>query len=520
MRNSRKQFMVHNPTICFQAFLAAVITGYILHLYAFTNIVPNSDGIGRVYDLQNMTVSGRWFLQYATAPSGFTQMPTFIGLLSLCFLGLSAAIVVDLLEIKSTKISVLLGMIMVSVTSVGYTFLYLFTASAYCIGIFLAVLCPWFAKKGGLFQLLAVVTLAFSMGIYQAYAPLAIALFVVLVIQFIFTQKATPKATVALGMPYVVILMGGAGLYYLILQLVLTITNQQLLSYLGMEQGFPFSQIPQLILSAYKQVVVYFFVPERATTTWFLAVCHVIVFGLGGVALLSTLKKNASTWRYMAVLGLCFIFPLAVGFGQIISPWSAPTPLMQYPYVGVYLLVLCLLDSAMEQGLVGTTMKKAIVPMVVLVVLGGGWMCNLLYTASAQAHRATESYVTRLLGRIESVSGYQSDMPVYIVGAFPENLYYHDIFSYGLIDHYSAPTNSVLPLNKHVYYYLNDWLNIPIEHPSEEDMIAMSSSEYFQAMPLYPDDGSVAVVDGVVVAKIAPEYQPKSDYEIAYEKRK
>ena len=49
------------------AFFGCLTTGLLVHLYAFTNLIPNSDGLSRVYDLQQMTVSGRWFLHYASA---------------------------------------------------------------------------------------------------------------------------------------------------------------------------------------------------------------------------------------------------------------------------------------------------------------------------------------------------------------------------------------------------------------------------------------------------------------------
>ena len=74
------------------AFISCVLVGYLVHLYAFTNIIPNGDGLSRVYDLQQMTVSGRWFLHYATALNNFTQMPAVIGALSLLLLGLAAAL--------------------------------------------------------------------------------------------------------------------------------------------------------------------------------------------------------------------------------------------------------------------------------------------------------------------------------------------------------------------------------------------------------------------------------------------
>ena len=51
-------------------------------------------------------------------------------------------------------------------------------------------------------------------------------------------------------------------------------------------------------------------------------------------------------------------------------------------------------------------------------------------------------------------------------------------------------------------------------------MKAVAASSQFKAMPLYPADGSVALLDGRVVVKVQETYTPKSDYEIAYENRR
>ena len=88
------------------------------------------------------------------------------------------------------------------------------------------------------------------------------------------------------------------------------------------------------------------------------------------------------------------------------------------------------------------------------------------------------------------------------------------------MDHYSVPIHKVAELNKHIYYYLNDWLSIPVEEPAEDTMIAMADSEIFAEMPLYPAQGSVRVVDGKAVVKLRETYTPKSDFEIAYENRR
>lgn len=35
------------------AFFSCLIAGYLIHLYAFTNLIPNSDGLSRVFDPQD-----------------------------------------------------------------------------------------------------------------------------------------------------------------------------------------------------------------------------------------------------------------------------------------------------------------------------------------------------------------------------------------------------------------------------------------------------------------------------------
>ena len=70
---------------------------------------------------------------------------------------------------------------------------------------------------------------------------------------------------------------------------------------------------------------------------------------------------------------------------------------------------------------------------------------NLLYTAADQAHRATLSYATRLLTRIESCPGYTGEEEVLIIGSFPTDRIYADIESYALVDHYSVPRDTVAP---------------------------------------------------------------------------
>lgn len=512
------------------AFFGCFLAGYLGHLYAFTNLIPNSDGLSRVFDLQQMTVSGRWFLHYASALNDFTQMPALIGFLSVLFLSLAAALTVDLLGLNSRTFSVLAGAAMALFPCVGYTFLYMFTASAYSLAIFLAVLSVWLAREGRVQWLLGALALAVAMGTYQAYATVAISLSLLVVLGRVLDKESSFRDTLNLGLRLVGYLAVGAVLYYVILLVFLKVKNLELLSYLGMDaaaEGYPFSQLPSLLVECYKQAIAFFFLPGSANgfANLFMVLLDLLALVLGLVALWTVFVRRGlfqEKWRPIGALALLVLLPLGMNFMQVLSPYSAPTPLMKYAFVCVYLLVLLALDRADgldELGKLRVLLPSGVVwcALLLLFCLNTN---NLLYTASAQAHRATESYATRLLARIESCEGYEPGMEIAIVGAVPADQIQSDIPSYLQVDHYSVPMHSVLPLNKHIYYYLNGWLSFPVDEPSEETMISISDSAAFQDMPLYPAQGSVQVLDGRVVVRMAEEYTPKSNYELAYENRR
>lgn len=510
------------------AFFACIITGYLVHLYAFTNIVPCSDGLSRVYDPQQMTVSGRWFLHYASMLNGFTQMPAVIGLLSMLLLGAAAAMTVGLLHVRSRSLGGVCGAVMAAFPCLGYTFLYMFTASAYCLAIFMAVLAVQLAVRGKGWFVPAVLLLAMAMGTYQAYAAMSIALSVLVVIEFLTRPEATLRGTLRLGGRLVAFLALGAAAYYGILQIFLRVKHVQLLSYLGMDTvmtHYPLAKLPSLLVTTYKQVLAFFFIPGSANgyDTPVLSVLNALLLAAAAVSLVAALRHDRllrQPWRVLLLLVLILLFPLAINFGQIMSPYSAPTPIMKYAFVLVYLAALLMLDKC--DGCIPRPKAAGIAGAVCVCAL---LVCflqtnNLLYTASAQAHRATQSYLTRMMARVEDCDGYTPGMEVVIIGTIPDAQMHSAIESYAQVSHYSVPIHQVAPLNKHLYYYLNDWLSIPIEEPSQETMAAVAGSDAFATMPLYPQQGSVKVLDGRLVVKLSEQYTPKSDFEIAFENRR
>lgn len=112
--------------------------------------------------------------------------------------------------------------------------------------------------------------------------------------------------------------------------------------------GYPFSRLPGLLLDTYKQVAAFFFLPGSANTftSGWMAVLDLAALALGGGCFLLCMGQEGLCGALAPPGGLAMLalLPLGINFGQILSPWSAPTPLMKYAFVLVYLAVVLLAD--------------------------------------------------------------------------------------------------------------------------------------------------------------------------------
>lgn len=501
------------------AFLSAVIVGLMVHLFAFSNIISNSDGLSRIFDEQQMTVSGRWFLHFASMFHGYLQAPGLIGGLSLVFLGAAAALIVDSLEIRSIKAAILCGGFVVAFPAMAYTYLYMFTASAYAFAIFLAVLSIWIVRKMPQLFWLGSIPLACAVGTYQAYFAVAVSLALSCVILNLLNRDRDLKETIKNGFRILGMLALGTVVYYGMMKVFLLVKGVELLSYKNMD-SVSFSL--GTIVAVYRDFIYFFLKPGAASYVGVPMICaHLALIGVAGICVLLLVLREKLYQHPLRMILLAVsaaLIPLAFNFTQLFSESS---PITRYSFLCVYILCAALAERMWEISLRNIHwIRIAVCTASAVLILLFAQVCNLAYTSSATAHRATETFSTNLVSRVESLPGYQQDMEVIIIGSFPQDVYYSGVEEFALVEHYSCMSSTVMSLNKHVYYYLNDWLNVPWQNPPEETMILVSTSETFQSMALYPSDGSVAIVDGRVVVKLAEEYIPKQDYELAYENRK
>lgn len=133
------------------AFLAAFFWGILAYLYMFANKLSFYDDIAGLFDVGTTYPSGRWFLgilgENMSKLYGNYSIPMLNGIMSILFVSMAAAVIVDILRIQSAWGSIMVGGIAITFPTVMGTFAYMFTAPYYFFGLLLTVIGAWLIRQ-------------------------------------------------------------------------------------------------------------------------------------------------------------------------------------------------------------------------------------------------------------------------------------------------------------------------------------------------------------------------------------
>ncbi len=489
-------------------FLASLVLGFLTHSYAFLNKFTNHDDLNQMFCADYGVASGRWLLPAVLRLDGDMSMPWVIGVLSLVCLALTACITVTLLRIRSPLGCILTAALLVSFPAVTATFGYMFTASGYWFSLLLAALAACAAcRLGWRGSVLGAVLLTLSMGIYQAYLPAAAVLMAGSLLLETLEGEGTPRRLLGKGLRLVLTLGAGVGAYLLLVRL--TTGETGLTDYEGIaDMGrVSLSQVPRLVFYAYRKYWFFFWKNDWGCHFPFLR-WGFLLAALGTLLLLGALlyRKRPGKGRTFLTLGLTALYPLAGTFIYVMVPKGYVHIHMLYPMVYILLLPLALLECAApeEDGL-----TRRLVSWVLALTLGltsySYWLTdNNAYLKADFAFRQCAAWSDRLVMRIEDCPGYEPGMKVVLLGSnvreaalspTPElNLSrLVGIFDLGDLRTYFT--------YRHFLRYFLAFTD-PVYTGDSETAALFALKPEVEAMPLYPRQGSVKVVDGAVVVKL------------------
>ena len=507
-----EKLLRHIPKHVRFTFVSALVMGFLTHAYAFVNKFTNHDDLNQMFYADYGTASGRWLLPPVLRLSGDFSMPWIIGVLSLLCLALTVCLTVALLRIRNPLGCIAASALLVSFPAVTATFGYMFTADAYFFSLFLAALTAFVSCRLGWWgSLVGAVLLALSMSIYQAYLPATAVLMVgSLLLENLDGERGFREMLVK-SVRQVLTLAAAVLLYMLTVKLTAGsggLTDYEGIADMGRVSLF---QLPRLIFYAYRKYFYFFWQNDWG--------CHVrllrwgfLFTGLGSICYgLSLLRRRRiGVLRTLLALLLALAYPLAGTLIYVMVPNGYVHIHMLYPMVFILLLPVALLEYGSSEA---ETNRPSLLPgtlsWILLLTLGltaySYWLTdNNAYLKADFAFRQCSAWSNRLITHVEDCEGYEPGMKVVLLGSNEREEAMSptpELNVARLVGIFDMGDLRTFFTYRHFLRFFLAYTD-PVYTGDSETAARFAEMDEVKAMPLYPRQGSVRVVDGAVVVKL------------------
>lgn len=349
-----------------------------------------------------------------------------------------------------------------------------------------------------------------SLSIYQASFGFAAALLVYRLYTDSISEKADAKIIFINGVWQAGTLAVGMAAYLLITRRILAWQETTLTGYMGLDQMGQIhpSLIPGQLLDTYRM----FFLCWQGTVRGMavnpqlqhlLTVCVALLTAL---VLWSILRQflRGKPWEGALSLLLAGMFPVAVNLICLMNTARIHT-LMVYPMCLMPISLAARCDAWCTEpplkgrkALVRVAGSWAVVGCMALLILRYGMLDNKAYLQLQMNHNQRMSYWTVVVTQIKSTPGYTPDLPVALIDdinvdpTVPQNGQFSELE--GLIG--TGAGISVFSNES----FLPRYLGFAPRFVHEGDLTE-AQNEVLQQMPHYPADGSIRIVDGVVLVR-------------------
>lgn len=497
---------------------AALISGVVAHCFGLVHILHNYDNILQQPKGYGAGVtSGRWLLSIlGDIGENFLDLgynfPVVNGLFYLILIALSAALVVRLLKIRSRLSAVLAGCLMSTFPTVCATMLFRFTAAYYGLCLLLSVLAAWAVEKPKYGILLSALFTACALGIYQAYTPVTIGLFVLMLMRCSLEEDADFGKLVALGIRCCISLVLGLALYFVLLKLslaVYSIWGQVALdSYMGInEMGkIKLSELPYLLKKAWLNAVFFPLVDycQLASTRTLKVLWMGLMLLTATLGVYLLVKRRPKPLNAVFCCLMVVLFPLAVNFQVIMSPQGVYT-MMVYSFVLIACVPLMLLEFLPPEAfrVKGRQLVRGVTGVLLaLIMFYNGYNANFHYTALYYSNRQVENYLSGMVAQMRMTEGFTPDLKWAFLGENRDPMFWDHwdtMPRYGGMRACSAKELFNTEYSRSCWF--TNYLGIGVSFASKEEEKMLSADPRVEQMPCWPSQGSMQVIDDYLVVK-------------------
>ncbi|WP_130838058.1 glucosyltransferase domain-containing protein [Lachnoclostridium sp. Marseille-P6806] len=538
MKELRDRIPAYAGVCFFSAFAAGLLT----HLYVLTNKLPNWDDISNIDKPGAMNDFGRWFLRFVQPWISSYSVPALKGVVTIALLSLTAVLVLRALELRSMTSAVLIGVTMTTFPAVTSGMLFMFTVASYSVAVLFAGAAVFCTLRRRFGWIPGAVLLCFCLGIYQAYLPFAVSVFLIAV-QLRILRGAPLREVLRTAFREALALGGGLAGYLAML------SRYQLSDYRGISsvgKTAP-ADFLEAFLRAYHRILQYFVTEPMSYTSGFQHALHLLLLPLIALLLLRLTARRRLPERPATAAALAltvFLTPLGMSLVYLMAPEvTNASTLMIFSYMTVYFLAaglaeLCAGEAAAPaapapfsrtqrparsrsrrssgagagarltrlSGLAFPCILPAAAALIVLLIACSNYrMANEAYFRTGLAFQRVSSYYERIISRLEGEGGWNYGERYAIAGDFwPEK---NILSSYDLLEGRFADLEG-LAIENGLFTsgvrrdFIRSYLGIDAPYASEEEYEAILASGEFAEMAAYPEEGCVRQIDGIWVVKI------------------
>jgi len=486
------------------AFLASVVIGFLIHLYAFVNYLPNHDGLINIHNTQLKFQLGRFFLGPFSGISSYFDLPFVIGVLSILYLAVTVVLIVEILKLRKTPSIWLTAGLVVSFPTIASTFSYMFTADGYMMGFLLAALAILVTQKFRYGFIAGALIFYLSVGIYQANLPLALTLIALVWLQDLLYGNKKIKVIIYKWISYVLMIGVGMILYAITFKTYQTYFAGEITDYQGLSEiGSGSLSLLDSFVAIKDSMVAFFFGGFRADIAMtFLDVLNVLLVAVIIAGFVWALRKLSIIHIILAV-GIFIMMPVLAYCMYFVSPGVEYHMLMVMGLVSFYLLPILLYDRMGTEKRVGRGLAWSTVIVLGLTVFNFGLIANISYFNTTLKYEKSISYANRVLDRIEQTPGYENVTKLAIFGTYYLK---SELGSSTIPDKLPSMTGvigeTMLAQPYHYQYLFANEFGESFHLASEVEKKSIQESEWFEGMPTWPHPDSVRVEGDMIVIKL------------------
>lgn len=505
---------------CRWLFVVTLLASVAGHYVIYANHLQNFDSlhIGSLYiaDFWEFsprweTQQGRWGLRFVDMLRGGINHAPLSAFLLLLLYTLAALLVLRLLQVRARPLRWLIPLTVVLAPYTAEVETYHYCSAAYALSFFLAVLAVvpvvfckvrWRFLPGALCLLLA-------LSLYQASLNVAAGLSLMILILQLLRSPQEPRTTLCLAGQLLAMGAAGTAGYYLWLKFFLRYYDTSLAGINGINLvGLDLIRhLPEGLGNAYQDFGCYFFDHNIAQNYYGQRLAYLLLFVLTLVVVLRWLVTACHPRGGALVLTLLALLPAATNLTDVINPNTRIELRMAGALVLLVPFCLALLDRAPRKA--GRLPWSLAAASLCGLILLRGYVVQI--NNDAMVMLAQKNKIVNLANRIclqlEQNADYQAGAQVCILGEPQKGVYdtvspltekASDLAQFGLLS-FDPTFNS---RGWHSLYW--EELGIQMNWCSDEQTRALCATDTFQEMPVYPQEGSIQIIDDVVVVKVAP----------------